>query len=92
MAIYSIIKAEGLPAAASDLDIARASSNDSGVGRALGYDPIRDEYTVVGKLNTTGKAQDLTIEGVAVAALIHQVRSWGGDGHFKRHGLTRTLV
>lgn len=52
------------------------------------YDPIRDEYTIIGTIS--GKAQDIKIEGVAVAVLINQLRVWNG-GAFDKKGLTRTV-
>ena len=73
MALYSLCRA------ATDAEIE--------IGRGGSYDPIRDEYTVTGKIN--GKAQDMTIEGVAVAALINQLRLWNATPQFDKHALTR---
>jgi len=59
------------------------------VARGGSYDPIRDEYVVVGSID--GKAQDIKIEGVAVAALINQLREWNGGGAFDKQGLTKAV-
>lgn len=60
------------------------------VGRGGDYDRLKDIYTVVGKVN--GKAQDLKIEGVAVAALIGQLRHWNGTPQFDPQALTKALT
>lgn len=44
-------------------------------GRGVGYEPLRDEYKVIGKSMVTGKAQDFTVRGVDVADLIKEFRS-----------------
>lgn len=59
------------------------------VGRGGSYDAVKDEYTVIGTI--AGKAQDLKIEGVAVAALIWQLRDWNGVKQFDKQGLTKAL-
>ena len=59
------------------------------IGRGGDYDSIKDLYTVVG--NIDGKAQDLKIEGVAVAALINELRFWNG-GRFDKQGMTKALA
>jgi hypothetical protein len=59
------------------------------VGRGGDYDPIKDLYTIVGSID--GKAQDLKVEGVAVAALINQLRVWNGVEKFDKQGLTKAL-
>lgn len=48
------------------------------VGRAAGYDKLKDKYTVMGKSMETGKAQDFTIEGDAVAVAIELFRQMNG--------------
>ena len=60
------------------------------VGRGGDYDSIKDMYTVVGTVN--GKAQDLKIEGAAVAALIHQLRIWNGGSPFDKRGLSKQVA
>lgn len=67
--------------------LAMAASLDVKVGRGGDYDSLKDEYTVVGSIS--GKAQDLMIEGWAVALLINQLRVWNG-GRFDRRGLTKS--
>lgn len=61
------------------------------VGRGGSYDPIKDEYVIVGKSTLTGKAQDFKIEGVAVAALINSLRVWDGGKPFDPGALTKTV-
>ena len=60
------------------------------IGRGGDYDAIKDLYVVVGKID--GKAQDMKIEGVAVAALINQLRLWNGVHLFDKQALTKTLT
>lgn len=48
------------------------------VGRGGEYDPLRDKYTVIGKSRTTGKAQEITIEGEEVANVIGVFRQLNG--------------
>ncbi len=48
------------------------------IGRSCGYDPLRDEYTAVGKSLATGKAQDFTIHGGEVAQTIAIMRLLNG--------------
>ena len=48
------------------------------VGQGSGYDPLRDEYKVVGKSRATGKAQDFTIRGEEVATTIVLARQLNG--------------
>lgn len=48
------------------------------VGRGVGYDPLKDEYTAIGKSRTTGKAQDFTIKGEVVAEVIRVARMLNG--------------
>lgn len=48
------------------------------VGRGSGYDPLRDEYTVIGKSTATGKAQDFKIAGSEVANAIVLFRYLNG--------------
>lgn len=59
------------------------------IGQGGEYNSLRDEYTLVGK-SPEGKAQDFIIEGVAVAALIEQLRVWNG-GRFERDQLTKAV-
>ena len=59
-------------------------------GQGSGYNPIRDEYTIVGKDKRTGKAQDFVIEGVAVAALISTLRQAIG-AKFDKSAATKAL-
>jgi hypothetical protein len=55
------------------------------VGRGGDYDPLRDQYTVVGKHKETGKVQDITVEGAEVATLIKLVRRLNG-GRLQKAG------
>jgi hypothetical protein len=57
-----------------------ALAHEAGVkpGRGCGYDQIKDQYTIVGKSLSTGKAQDFTVEGEEVANLIMLARSMAG--------------
>jgi hypothetical protein len=48
------------------------------IGRAAGYDQLRDEYTVTGTSKLTGKAQDLTVKGAEVADAIVVARVLNG--------------
>lgn len=61
------------------------------IGRGGSYDAIKDEYVIVGKNRMTGKAQDFKVEGVAVAALINQLRLWNGGTPFDQHALTNAV-
>ena len=61
------------------------------VGRGGSYDKLKDEYVVVGKSELTGKAQDFKVEGVAVAALISDLRRWNGVEQFDPQKLTKAL-
>lgn len=61
------------------------------VGRGGMYDSIRDEYTIIGKDKRTGKAQDFKIEGVAVAALINELRIWNGVPQFDAQALVKAV-
>ena len=61
------------------------------VGQGGGYDSLRDEYTVIGKSMATGKAQDFTIAGAEVAALIGLARMLNG-GRMDRRNAMRGLV
>lgn len=45
------------------------------IGRGGDYDPIRDEYRMIGKSIETGKAQDVLIHGAEVGAVIQMVRN-----------------
>lgn len=60
------------------------------IGRAEGYDSLRDEYTVVGKSMVTGVAQDWKVKGFEVALLIGFLRQLNG-GRFDKSDMTRTL-
>jgi hypothetical protein len=64
-------------------------SADVRIGRGGDYDALKDEYTIVGKSKITGKAQDFTVPGMAVAALIHELRAWNGVKQFDKHALTK---
>src|SRR3990167_1545051 len=59
-------------------------------GQGSGYNPIRDEYTIIGKDKRTGKAQDFVIEGVAVAALINTLRQAIG-AKFDKGAITKAF-
>ena len=48
------------------------------VGRGSGYEPLKDKYTLIGKSRTTGKAQDVELEGHAVAETIYTFRLLNG--------------
>ena len=48
------------------------------VGRGAEYEPLRDEYTVIGKSKATGKAQEIKVQGEEVGLLIHLARSLNG--------------
>lgn len=48
------------------------------VGRTGEYDPLRDLYTVIGKSRMTGKAQEFTVVGDEVGALIRLARMLNG--------------
>ena len=48
------------------------------IGRAAGYDNLRDEYAVIGKSMVTKKAQDITIKGDEVAVVIELFRMANG--------------
>ena len=63
------------------------------VGRGGTYDPLKDEYTVIGKVldggrdasgAPTGRAQDITVKGHEVAALIKLARIMNG-GKLEHH-------
>ncbi len=60
------------------------------VGRGSGYDGLKDEYTVIGKSRTTGKAQDFKIKGEVVAELIRVARLFNG-GKMTRGSLQRQV-
>ena len=49
------------------------------IGRGLGYDSLKDTYTVVCKNRKTAKAEDLEISGSDVAALIRMTRMMAGE-------------
>jgi hypothetical protein len=55
------------------------------VGQGSGYDPLRDQYAVTGKSLATGKAQDFTVEGAEVAAVIRMARMLNG-GRMRANG------
>ena len=59
------------------------------VGRGGEYDRLKDVYTVVG--SGGGKAQDIKIEGVAVAAVIGYLRDLNGTPQFDPQRLTKAL-
>ncbi len=61
------------------------------VGRAAGYDALRDEYTVTGKSKATGKAQEFVVQGEVVGALIGFGRQVHG-GKFEKQGLTKRIA
>jgi hypothetical protein len=48
------------------------------VGRAGDYDSLRDTYTVIAKSKSTGKAQELTVQGEEVGFMIGIVRQMNG--------------
>jgi hypothetical protein len=76
-----------------EIAMALASICDSAdvvVGRGGEYDSLRDEYTIVGKSKITGKAQDFTVPGAYVAALIMGLRALNG-GKFDKRGLTKSM-
>jgi hypothetical protein len=60
------------------------------IGRAEGYNALRDEYTVVGKSKETGRAQDWKVKGFEVALLIGFLRQLNG-GKFDRQQITKKL-
>jgi len=49
------------------------------VGRGLGYDSLKDIYTVVCKNRKTGRAEDFEVQGCDVAALIRMTRIMAGE-------------
>jgi hypothetical protein len=54
-------------------------------GRGCGYEPLKDQYTIIGKSIKSGKAQDFRVEGETVAELIHVARALnGGKMEFKQ--------
>ena len=57
------------------------------IGRGSGYDPLRDEYTVIGKSRETGKVQDVKIQGADVAELIRFARRLNG-GKLQRRAVS----
>jgi len=59
------------------------------IGQGGDYDPIKDQYTVIGKVN--GKAQELMIPGIAVAALINTLRMWNGVEQFDKNALVKAI-
>jgi hypothetical protein len=67
-------------------------SADVVVGRGGDYDWLKDEYTIVGKSKATGKAQDFTVPGAAVAALIMQLRAWNGVQRFDKQAMVKALT
>ena len=48
------------------------------VGRGADYDALKDVYTVLGKSRETGRAQDFSIQGQAVADVIVMARLLNG--------------
>lgn len=48
------------------------------VGRKTEYNPVLDQFRVIGKSKHTGKAQDFVVEGWRVAKLIVEVRKLFG--------------
>lgn len=49
------------------------------IGRGLGYDSLKDTYTVICKNRKTGKAEDFVVHGCDLAALIHTTRTLAGE-------------
>lgn len=56
------------------------------IGRALDYDPLKDEYTVIAKSLRTGKVQDVEVKGVMVADVIRVARRLNGGRHQSTFG------
>ena len=80
-------------AAPKEIAMALASLCDSAdvvPGQGGMYDPLRDEYTVIGKSKETGKAQDFKVQGFEVAVLIGFLRQLNG-GRFDQHAITRAF-
>jgi hypothetical protein len=81
-----ILRGETAPAALPDANSGEvalalfALADEAGVivGRAGSYDNYKDEYTVIGKSKTTGKAQDFIIHGREVADVIVLARFCNG--------------
>jgi hypothetical protein len=48
------------------------------IGRGAEYEPIRDEYTVIGKSKATGKAQEIKVQGAEVGSVIRIARMLNG--------------
>jgi hypothetical protein len=61
------------------------------VGRGCGYDQLKDIYVIVGKSLTTGKAQDFSVQGEEVAALIQLARILAG-GRLEVDKITKQIT
>ena len=93
-----ILRNERAPAALPDANSGEvalalyALSEEAGVivGRAVGYDAHKDEYTVAGKSKATGKAQDFIVQGLEVADLIVLAR-WVNGGKLERKSVERRV-
>jgi hypothetical protein len=90
---------DSAPAALRDANSAEISmalyalSQEAGViiGRAGGYDKLKDEYAVTGKSMKTGKAQDFIIKGLEVADVIMLARLMNGGPLVRKAAEKRTV-
>ncbi len=72
---------------------ALAKEANAAIGQGSGYDPLRDEYTVIGKSLETGKAQDFKVQGEEVASVIRLARMLnGGPMHTRHERRTRKMA